>query len=146
MNKCLYMMLKLVLLILFLILPTNIFSNNEKSENFDYFIIDFFANQEFQKSRTLFPLEYTYYDPGAEVDNDIFTVYLSESDWIPMTDSSYIKSEYFHKIYDNFDAKLRETGKRVFAYEGNQICLRIYLYFELREEKWFLIKKEDFSS
>ena len=89
----------------------------------------FFALEELQKERTAFPLEYTYYENYTE---KIKTTFIQEENWKPLVDTTYVMSHYFRNIYDNFDRKLRNSGERVFAYEGNETGTAIYYYFELK--------------
>jgi len=116
-----------------------------KYENFDYFLIQFFGMEEFQKERTIFPLEYSYYDPSSEISSRIKTIFIKKEEWTPIQDTTFVNSKYFRKIYDNFEKKYRPTGERVFAYEGNETGIAIFYYFKLKDKKWYLIKKEDYS-
>ena len=129
--------------ILFIIFVSQFFGQQKnENEDFQNFIVMFFALEELQKERTVFPLEYCYYEDYPEKTK---TTFITEENWKPLVDSIYVKSHYFRNIYDNFGHKMRDTGERVFAYEGNETGTAIYYYFALRDNKWFLIKKEDFS-
>jgi hypothetical protein len=115
---------------------------NEDYENFNYFIVKFFAIEEFQKERTIFPLEYSYYENYPD---KIKTIIINKDNWEALIDTVYVSSHYFRNIYDNFEHELRNTNKRVFAYEGNETGTAIYYYFELKDKKWLHTKREDFS-
>lgn len=115
---------------------------NGDSENFNHFIVKFFALKDFQKERTILPLEYIYFDNKSD---KIKIEYLNEENWKAIEDTTYVKSHYFRNKYDNLEHKLMDSGKRVFAYEGNETSTALFLYFELKDNKWLLIRKENLS-
>ena len=57
-----------------------------------------------------------------------------------------VPDNYHVQIYDNFAQTLRDSSERVVAFEGMESGIRVSLFFRLVENKWFLVKIEDFST
>ena len=126
------------------ILILNGFSHAQ--EDFRIFLLQFFSSKEFQINRIEFPLEFVHYITEGEREFVEDTTFIEKSNWHVIQDSSFLTSDYHTIIYDNFDATFRDTGQRVFRYEGNENGINEALYFVLRDGKWYLIRKADLST
>lgn len=139
--------MKNMIVLVILIFQTILYSqNSNESEEFEYFLLEFLRDMEFQIDRIKFPLEFIYYDSNADIDDDIKTVFKNKEEWKPFQDTVYVNQHYFRRIYDNFDRKLEKSGERVFSCEGNENGLNVNFYFKLINRKWILIKLENFST
>ena len=119
-------------------------SKNKQTEDFRTFLVEFSTNNDFQQSRIIFPLEYITLT--EDLDNTQKKI-INRSDW-KNENIFYGKgcNEIYPQIFDNFTMKLRESGERVLAWRGIENGVAIFYYFKLIENKWFLVKKEDYST
>lgn len=113
-------------------------------EKFDYFIYKFMTDSLFQKSRIQFPLTSIHWKnnyPGEVID----TTYIIEEnwrhDWLYFTGYSEIP-----QLYDNYEMKLRPTGKRMLHFTGVETGTDAKYYFKQKNNKWHLIKLENLGS
>lgn len=114
--------------------------------DFPAFIREFFRNVEFQKERTRFPLPiFSLTDEWKEAN-----VYVDKSNWTPLRGPKHFECAmdcFDTVVYDNFERRpLRETGQRVFSFVGVENGINESYYFELIKGRWFLVKRENFST
>jgi len=111
-------------------------------EDFNDFIYKFVLDSTYQLQRIKFPLEFRKWE-SDEFDS-VETTWISAEKW--NYDQLYLSMSARPQFYDNFEAKLRETDERVVAWEGVENGINIKYYFKRITGRWYLIKKEDFST
>ncbi|MEX0965966.1 MAG: DUF4348 domain-containing protein [Bacteroidia bacterium] len=113
------------------------------TEDFETFFYQFMYDPDFQISRIKFPLPFIYFkdgDPGDETD----TTFLTKEKW--EHNHYFLNETSIPVIYDNYEMKLRNTEERVFVWSGVENGIYVTSYFKRINGKWFLIRKEDFST
>ncbi len=113
------------------------------NEDFEKFFEEFSFNEDFQKSRIIFPLLTIKYNEDY---TNLDTLYIKMDDW--KYNSFYFRTEWQARgqIYDSFEHQLRDTDERVFELIGIGNGVKDYYYFKRINGKWFLIKNIDYSS
>jgi len=110
-------------------------------QSFDQFLVSFGADDEFQRSRIVFPLDYTYYGRSE----DMITLKpvqekLTSMDWIHhefAPDS--IAGHLPENPYQWNVSKLTNDDAEVFK-GGLDTGMSITFYFKKIDGKWFLVK------
>jgi hypothetical protein len=122
-------------------------SQTPAKEDFNQFFPRFIVEKDFQLERVQFPLTKIVLidDPNPKGDYINKTVNVDKSEWEHI--SFYYTSDRRPRaqIFDNFEAKLRDTDERVFAWLGIETGYQIYYYFQRIDGKWYLIKIKDCS-
>jgi hypothetical protein len=122
---------------------SNLSTANNSKEEFMEFLERYSQNDEFQLSRTKFPLLYVSWD---ETFTKLDTSYTEKSNWKIRHFNFEPDRQSYSQVYDNFEHKLRDTDERVFAWHGIGNGIRIFLYFRRIEGCWYLIKEEYLST
>ena len=117
----------------------NFDQQEENSEKFDDFIIQFCTDSSFQISRIKFPLLYITWD--YDIDKEMATHITKEN---YKFDRLFCYSDAYSVFYDNFDCKFRDTGEMVFRWRGFTDMDSRY-YFKRIKGKWILIKILDYD-
>ena len=137
-----------LLLIFALLFPLfNAVGQAPAKEDFHAFFIRFALEKEFQLERIKFPLTKIVLtsDPNPPGDFIEKTVEVDRGEW--EHNSFYYNSDrtYRAQIFDNFEAELRDTDERVFAWLGIESGFQMYYYFRRIDGKWYLVKIKDYS-
>lgn len=114
----------------------------QRGESFDDFFIEFMENQEFQKSRILFPLHSVSVHMETE---KLDTIKVEKNQW-KYNDFKMLRTGIQVRQFDNFDRKIRETDERVVSLIGNDNGLLYSYFFKKMEGRWMLVKILDESS
>lgn len=111
-------------------------------ESFDDFFIEFMENQEFQKSRILFPLHSVTVHMETE---KLDTAKIEKAQW-KYNDFKMLRTGIQVRQFDNFDRKLRESDERVISLIGSDNGVLYSYFFKRIEGRWTLIRILDESS
>lgn len=135
----------LPLLFTFIFPLNHLVSQTPPGEDFNQFFPRFAVEKDFQLERVQFPLTKIVLvnDPNPKGDFIEKTVTIDKSEWEHI--SFYYTSDRRPRaqIFDNFEAKLRDTGERVFAWLGVESGYQIYYYFHRINGRWYLVKIRD---
>lgn len=116
----------------------------EEHEKFREFLGNFSGDTMFQLNRIQFPLQIVLLDEN-------YTNYvhkkIDKKDWIH--ENIYFSlscNEIFPQVYYDFEMDSEQSPERVVAWRGIDNGIAIFYYFKLIGGKWFLVKKEDYST
>jgi len=117
---------------------------NSGKEDFRTFLGKFSTDRNFQFERIIFPLEAVGLNENL---TETITISVSKESW-EHKNIFYSQScnEVFPQVFDNFEGKLNDTGKRMLAWRGIENGFAQFYYFELKSGKWFLVKVENLST
>lgn len=122
---------------------------------FEQFARRFFADRAFQVNHIAFPVRSVepvdcQEEPGVRPDS----LLISRAKWKFIShrwgSSRNLKTDpFYERLYDNFALKptkqLRDTGKRVVAFEGDGNGINVRFFFIFRQGQWMLVRVEDRS-
>lgn len=137
----------IVLALIFILPSSNLISQISNPEDFFAFFSRFSLDKKFQLERIKFPLEKIVLigDPNPRGDFVDEIVLVDKDEW--EHEYFYYRSDkrYRAQIFDNFEAELKDTDERVFAWLGIESGFQIYYYFQRIDGKWFLVRIRDLS-
>jgi hypothetical protein len=115
-------------------------------ESFDSFLYTFCTQADVRTERTTWPLPYTYVDYAGDGEERTESLGPDDEDrlWALEFDDCYSGSNT-RQVFDNFDLELRDTGRRVVSFLGNETSVDYALFFERREARWYLVRVVDRS-
>lgn len=126
-----------------------IFAQDELQENFLEFFEMFSVDTEFQISRVRFPFEDCYYIRAGIYNDSIIEKcdLIAKDKWmfINFKEGECDSNNIIKLIYTSFETDEKETGERVLEYVIPGTDVAILYYFKLIENRWYLIKRKDFS-
>jgi hypothetical protein len=132
-----------------LLLPiSSSFGEVPQTIEFRSFLYDFFQEPDFQINHISNPYTYASFSSDEE-DADLVTVIKNLDNWKHLKGPEHYRCKkncFDLMIYDNFDKKHIESGKRVLAFEGVENGINSTLYFELINNEWFMVKYESFNN
>jgi len=105
--------------------------NKNSQESFEYFLIKFSEDKDFQKSRIIFPIKVDEYILGEPYRLDTLKI----DNWD--TDKYEFHPEGF-AIYDNKQMRLRNTNFRMVRWFAYEACGDLQFHFKNIKGKWFL--------
>ena len=110
-------------------------------EPFDSFLYAFCSQPQMRTERTVWPLPYTYVDHAGDGEEKTETLSQdSESRlWALEYDDCY-DGYTTRQVFDTFEMELRDTGRRVVSFSGNENSTDYALFFERRQEMWYLVR------
>ena len=110
-------------------------------ESFDSFLHGFCSQSSTRTARTIWPLPYTYVDHAGSGEEKTEELNPSEEGrlWAMEYEDCYDGSTNM-QVFDNFEMEMRDTGRRVVRLLGNETAVDYALFFERREEDWYLVR------
>jgi len=125
-------------------------SISEKNESFASFIWRFFKYSDFQINRIEFPVEILrFVDELKSLRPVLGKEQINKNEWKHILGPKHFGCQrncFDINVYDNFEKKLNNTGKRVLSLEGVENGINSSYYFKLKENKWYLVKIEWLST
>ena len=123
--------IKVLLLLAVMVLPTGVARGQEKAEDFKEFVERFVSDCEFQRSRVLFPVEALLHE-----EDTVRVVVVDEKDWGECVSFS----DYIVKVGSSVT-----DGATVMIVQGKDNGVLVEYRFGLADSKWFLKRIEDYS-
>jgi len=116
---------------------------SQENENFNPdFLLNFFANKDFQISRIKDTVTYIKFN-SESIKTDTF--YISKQKWT--FDEINLLEKVYTEIYDNFEKKHNcQNNERVFEIKIYGTGFIIEYYFIREKGLWYLVKKVDLSN
>ena len=121
---------------------TNSSSRERKTEDFKIFLEKFKTDSTFQVSRISFPLTHEFIGESEDAETIVSNIDTENWRYMPL---KYDKSFATRRLDAYTEKYVTEKKSARLIYQGVDNGINVEFIFELKNEKWYLIRWNDFS-